>query len=155
MKRISMKRGTGSPSPAAGRHGLPVRYALPVLVVLLSLGPLWSCKDSITGEGPFDIVFPDSNISYNNLIQPLFNRGCALTGGCHAGDEPASGLSLETYQLTTDRVGIVVPGLPDESILQLRIDGRLTPRMPLNRPQLTDNQIRGIRQWILEGAINN
>lgn len=115
-----------------------------------------SCKDNIVDDGPFnEIVFPDSNISYNNLIQPLFDRACSFSGGCHAGEDPAAGLGTESYQRLTDRVGVVVPGSPDESILQLRIDGRLTPRMPLNRPALTDNQIRGIARWILEGAINN
>lgn len=140
-----------------GRHGLQAHLPGVALlaVVLLSLGSLWSCKDNITGEGPFDIVFPDSNISYNGLIQPLFDRGCAISGGCHAGEDPAAGLGMESYLRLTDRVGIVVPGSPDESLLQLRIDGRLNPRMPLNRPPLTDNQIRGIGRWILEGAINN
>jgi len=129
--------------------------AIMISIILIAMGSLFSCKDSITGEGPFDIVFPDSNISYNNLIQPLFDRGCALPGGCHAGDQPAADLGLESYLRLTDRVGIVVPGSPDESLLQLRIDGRLLPRMPLNRPVLTDNQIQGIRKWILEGALNN
>ena len=124
------------------------------LLILLMVAA-WACKDSITDNGPPDIVFPDSNISYNSLIQPLFNQACTFSGGCHGGEYPAASLSLESYQRLTDRVGIVVPGSPDESILQLRIDGRITPRMPLNRPVLTDNQINGIRRWIQEGAVNN
>ncbi len=131
------------------------RGSLLVGIALTALASLYSCKDNLTGAGPFDIVFPDSNISYNSLIQPLFDKGCALAGGCHAGDEPAADLGLESYQRLTDRVGIVVPGLPDESLLQLRIEGRIEPRMPLFRPALTDNQIQGIRRWILEGALNN
>ncbi|HLF15588.1 MAG TPA: c-type cytochrome domain-containing protein [Bacteroidota bacterium] len=130
--------------------------ALAACLLIVMIVAAWSCKDSITGEGPFnDIVFPDSNISYNALIQPLFNRACSFSGGCHAGEDPAASLSLESYQRLTERVGIVVPGSPDESILQLRIEGRITPRMPLNRPALTENQIRGIARWILEGGINN
>jgi hypothetical protein len=135
-----------------GRHLHPAVALLLVLLLVLA----WSCKDNITGEGPFtDIVFPDSNVSYNKNIQPLFDRACDFSGGCHGGEDPASALSLESYQRLTERVGIVVPGSPDESILQLRIDGRLNPRMPLNRPALTDNQIKGIARWILEGGINN
>jgi len=49
----------------------------------------------------------------------------------------------------------VIMGKPDESILVLRIEGRLLSRMPLNRPALTQNQINGIRTWIAEGALNN
>jgi hypothetical protein len=137
-------------APAAGR--LP---AVSACLLILLMVAAWSCKDNVTDNGPPDIVFPDSNVSYNGLIQPLFNQACTFTGGCHGGEDPAAALSLESYQRLTDRVGIVVPGSPDESILQLRIDGRLTPRMPLNRPVLTDNQINGIRVWILEGAVNN
>jgi hypothetical protein len=142
-----------TPRAETGRRSVTTLAACLLIVMIVAA---WSCKDSITGEGPFnDIVFPDSNISYNGLIQPLFNRACTFSGGCHAGEDPAAGLSLESYQRLTDRVGIVVPGSPDESILQLRIDGRLTPRMPLNRPALTENQVRGIARWILEGGINN
>jgi hypothetical protein len=139
-----------------GRQATPaLRGVVIIAVALIAVGSLFSCKDNITGEGPFDIVFPDSNISYNGLIQPLFDRGCAFSGGCHAGEDPAAALGLESYQRLTDRIGIVVPGSPDESLLLLRIDGRITPRMPLYRPPLTDNQIKGIRRWILEGALNN
>jgi hypothetical protein len=137
-------------APAAGRF--PAVSACLLIVLMAAAG---ACKDNITNDGPPNIVFPDSNISYNGLIQPLFNEACTFTGGCHGGEDPAAALSLESYQRLTDRVGIVVPGSPDESILQLRIEGGITPRMPLNRPVLTDNQIHGIRRWILEGAINN
>jgi len=140
------------PLPGTGRF---FRGSVLVCIALIALASLYSCKDNLTGTGPFDIVFPDSNISYNSVIQPLFDKGCALAGGCHAGDQPAADLGLESYQRLTDRVGIVVPGSPDESLLQLRIEGRIEPRMPLFRPALTDNQIQGIRRWILEGAINN
>lgn len=136
--------------PAAGR--LP---AISACLLILLMVAAWSCKDSITDGGPPDVVFPDSNVSYSAHVQPLFNQGCTFTGGCHGGEDPAAALSLESYQRLTDRLGIVVPGSPDESILQMRIEGTLTPRMPLNRPVLTDNQINGIRRWILEGAVNN
>jgi len=136
-------------------HGPAARGAILIAVIFTALTSFWSCKDNITGEGPFDIVFPDHDVSYNSLIQPLFDRACAFAGGCHGGDDPAAELSLESYLRLTTRVGIVIPGSPDESLLQLRIEGRVTPRMPLNRPALTDNQIQGIRTWISEGALNN
>jgi hypothetical protein len=134
----------------------PWRLLPPIVacaLILLTVA-FWSCKDSITE--PPDIVFPDSNISYNGLIQPLFNQTCALSGGCHAGEDPAAQLSLESYQRLTEKVGIVVPGDPLSSILYLRItETNPNLRMPLYRPALTENQIKGIAQWIREGAINN
>lgn len=142
-------------APQAGGADAGRLKSAAALFLVLLLVAASACKDSITDDGPFDIVFPDSNISYNGLVQPLFNRACTFSGGCHGGEDPATGLSLESYQRLTDRVGIVVPGAPDESVLVLRIQGSITPRMPLNRPALTENQIAGIRRWILEGAINN
>ena len=153
MKIFSSSNPRSHPTSPRGNSASPSFIACFVIVLIVAA---WSCKDSITDSGPFtDIVLPDSNVSYNGSIQPLFNRACTFAGGCHAGDAPAANLSLESYQRLTERVGIVVPGSPDESILQLRIDGRLTPRMPLNRPPLTPNQITGIAQWIREGGINN
>ena len=113
-----------------------------------------SCKDDITGQGPPDIVFPDSNISYGRYVQPLFDRSCAIPT-CHSGDMPAKGLSLESYQKATEHLGIIYPGQPDASLLVLRIQGTIQPRMPLYRDPLTTNQINGIRRWIYEGAYNN
>jgi hypothetical protein len=139
----------------SGRSTAGGAPAVTACLLILLMVAAWACKDNVTGTGPPSVVFPDSNISYHAQVQPLFDQGCTFTGGCHGGENPASGLSLESYQRLTERVGIVVPGVPDESILQLRIDGRLNPRMPLNRPVLTDNQIKGIRRWIFEGAINN
>ncbi|MGB9774390.1 MAG: c-type cytochrome domain-containing protein [Bacteroidota bacterium] len=100
------------------------------------------------------IVFPDKNISYSQSIQPLFDRTCALSN-CHDDITQASNLSLTSYNNATARPGIIIPGDPDHSILVERIDGRLSPRMPLYRDTLNANQIHGIRQWILEGARNN
>jgi mono/diheme cytochrome c family protein len=102
-----------------------------------------------------DVVFPPSNVSYGVHVQTLFNQTCTFSG-CHADNAPAAGLSLTTYdKLMFNDLQVVVREQPDQSILVLRIEGRLGARMPLNRPALTQNQINGIRTWIAEGALNN
>ncbi len=125
-------------------------------LIVLS-GVLLSCKDDLVDTGPIDIVFPDSNISYSRYVQPLFNRGCAIPGGCHAGEAPAADLSFESYQQATDRVGIIVPTDPNASYIIAKIEGRAAgSRMPPPpRSALSENQIKGMRRWILEGAQNN
>jgi hypothetical protein len=50
---------------------------------------------------------------------------------------------------------VVVRGEPDQSVLVFRIEGSLSPRMPLNLNALNQNQINGIRTWVAEGALNN
>jgi len=49
-------------------------------------------------------------------------------------------------------VNRVEPGQPDNSYLVQRIDGTVTPRMPLGGAPLSTEEIDAIRQWILDGA---
>ncbi len=100
------------------------------------------------------IVFPATNVSYGQHVQPLFNLTCAVSG-CHDDATKQSNLSLTSYVNATARPGIIVLGNPDASVLVQRIEGTIQPRMPFNRAPLNDNQIKGIRQWIKEGAKNN
>ncbi len=128
-----------------------------VLPSALLLVVCWSCKDTITGDGS-NIVFPDSNISYGKQVEPLFLSSCAIPG-CHteADMDNAGGLSLETYQDATSVPLIIIPKDTTNSQIVWSIEGTHgRPRMPpIGRPQLTTNQINGIKRWILEGAKNN
>lgn len=122
------------------------------IIVLLSL-ILVSCDDQI--NVPADEDIPDSNISYNKHIQPIFNVRCA-TAGCHDDQTKAAGLSLTTYQNTTANYVFVYPGNPDASLLVLSVEGRSTyPMPPPGRPPLSQKQIKAIRTWVKEGAKNN
>lgn len=117
----------------------------------------WACKDEVTdpeGGSPSDIVFPASNVSFQEHVQPLFNQTCALAG-CHD-DNQNERVRLTSYgNLVFANPPVLVEGTPDQSLLVLRIEGRLGQRMPLNRNPLNQNQINGIRAWVAEGARNN
>lgn len=130
------------------------------ILFLLGLAVLPGCKDDvITGPGgsPSDVIFPDSLVSYRDHVQVLFNQTCALAT-CHEGSTPAGDLNLTSYSNTMFGVNgapIVFVGNPDASPLVMRIQGTAGVRMPLNRNPLNENQINGIRKWILEGAQDN
>ncbi|MEK7671897.1 MAG: c-type cytochrome domain-containing protein [Bacteroidota bacterium] len=120
-----------------------------------------SCKKDdgpIGPDGsPSDVVFPSSNISYSQHVQPLFNQTCALVG-CHSQGESADRLKLDTYEnlrFGVRGLPVVIAGSPETSELVFRIEGRTGQRMPLNRNPLNQNQINGIRAWIAEGAKRN
>ena len=112
------------------------------------------CDDQVAGN---DLKIPDSNVSYSQHIQPLFNKACA-TSGCHDDITMADGISLTTWSGTTADPSVVFPGEPDNSKLVWAIEGRAgIPAMPPPGypAYLTENQINGIKTWIDEGAKNN
>jgi hypothetical protein len=120
-----------------------------MLALLLSSD---GCKDTGTTTAD-DIIFPDSNVSYTQHVQPLMALRCA-TYGCHDNTTRAGNLNLTTYMDMTSRPGIVVPKDSKSSLLMQRIDGRLphAANVPI---LLNQNQLNGIKRWIDEGAKYN
>jgi hypothetical protein len=138
---------------------MKVQMSLPTIIFVMTLLALTvSCKDdNPTGpEGsPSNIVFPTSNVSYSQHVQPLFTQACALAG-CHDAGTHPSPLKLTSWGEAVIAIpGVVVAGQPDQSTLVFRIEGRVGQRMPLNSNPLNQNQINGIRTWIAEGARQN
>ena len=115
---------------------------------------LWTCKDASTNTvSDIDkIVFPDSKISYNTTIQPLFNIGCAVNG-CHDVQTKASNLDLSDYTGIKQRFyDVVIVRDTIASRLIWYIDGRMVSSQ-WHRP-LNPNQVRGFKKWIMEDATN-
>jgi hypothetical protein len=116
------------------------------------------CKDqNPVGEGdsPSNVIVPISGVSYARQVQPLFNQTCAIVG-CHGDGTQTSALRLTSYDnLMYGGTLDVIRNQPDQSMLVMRIEGRVGERMPMNRRPLNQNQINGIRAWIGEGALNN
>ena len=129
----------------------PLLILAMVLVVAFGIS-LSACDDSGTRPGD-EIVFPDSDVSYAAHVQPFFNLRCA-NYGCHEDQTRAGNLSLTSYVSTTERPGVVVSGDADASLLMQKIDGRLPH--PIEVPIIiSENQLKGIRTWINEGAKHN
>lgn len=128
------------------------------VLLLLSLFLAGGCKDEnnpLDGDSPSNIVFPSSNVSYGQHVQPLFNQTCVLSG-CHGDGAQQSSLSLTSYdKLMFGGTLVVVRGQPEQSMLVMRIEGGVGARMPSDQRPLNQNQITGIRAWIGEGAKNN
>lgn len=128
------------------------RYTLPgVFIVLLFLSLIGnSCmENSITV--PNDIVFPDSNVSYVNHVEPLMKFTCAA-GGCHNVFDNKAGLALDTHHgLTLSSLGMVIPGKPEQSRL-IQILERKVPHSLIIDFRINDNQLKGLKTWIREGT---
>lgn len=109
-----------------------------------------SCDDT----GITEIIIPEENVDYSAHIQPLFNEHCN-NSGCHNSEDNAGGIRLTSYGELFAVPFLVIPGSPDESQLFLAVDGRSVNIMPPpygNSIPLSDNNIAGIKTWILEGA---
>ncbi len=90
------------------------------------------------------------SVDYESEIQPIFDNNC---GNCHLGNS-SGGLNLSTYENLmegSDDGAVVVPGNHEQSILWDEIN---TGDMPAgNNPELSDEEIDLIAQWIDEGAL--
>ncbi len=117
---------------------------------------------------PSDFLLALSTVSFAEHVQPVFASSCT---GCHDGTEPSVGLSLAAGAAYANTVGVpsselvamrrIEPDKPDESYLVRKLQGtHMTvggagKRMPIGIPPVAEQEIRLIRRWIAEGALNN
>ncbi len=128
------------------------------LTLILSSVSFISCDDTLTVQDVDNKIIPDKNVSFSQHIYPVLQVKCAFSG-CHASPNPESGLDLTTWANVTADPNVVFPGEPDLSRLVWAIEGNKPPIQPMppvgySRP-VTANQLKGIRTWIDEGALNN
>uniref|UniRef100_A0A7V3E6U3 Cytochrome C Planctomycete-type domain-containing protein n=1 Tax=Ignavibacterium album TaxID=591197 RepID=A0A7V3E6U3_9BACT len=125
-----------------------------ILILTLSL-LIVSCDDTITNQDIDNRIIPDANVSFSQHIYPVLQVKCF---SCHGNGGYEAGLDLTLRSRFVDG-RIVVPGDTLTSILVWRIDrpprAGFNPMPPEFMPQLTPNQIRGIKIWIAEGALDN
>ncbi|HTR82750.1 MAG TPA: hypothetical protein VMM58_14065 [Bacteroidota bacterium] len=121
-----------------------------VTTVVAGLLFISSCKDSSNPISNLDqIVFPDTGISYQKQVQVLFNVGCAYSG-CH--DASDKTLNLTVYGGWYSDPLVIIPKDTSKSRFVWNIEAKPgSAPMPPAKP-LSDNQINGLKRWILEGA---
>ena len=102
-----------------------------------------------------------STISYSKEIIPILQNHCLE---CHVPDAPgekASGLNMSTHQalMKGTKFGPVIkPGDSLSSTLLILVEGRADPSIKMphgDRPALSASEIKTLRQWIDQGAMNN
>jgi hypothetical protein len=123
------------------------------MIALATCAAFSSCDEGFV-TNPDQIIMPDSEVSFNRHIQPVFDLSCALSG-CHDEFTQAGGLSLRSYSDVLASPGLVSPGDSTASVLRQVVRGVL-PHIayPMNE-LLTENHKKGIAIWIQEGASNN
>jgi mono/diheme cytochrome c family protein len=128
-----------------------------LILIFLFASVFVGCKhDSLytpADEPPLEETECDPNMIYFvNDVLPIIQSNCAFSG-CHGGGSAADGIELSTYNGIMD---IVNPGNPNDSELYdviTETGGDIMPPSPY--APLSSEQIQTIREWILQGAVNN
>jgi len=122
---------------------------LSIIVIVFTLN---ACSDTII-TSPDQIVFPETNVSYQQQVRPLLELTCAFSG-CHDTETAVAGIDVTGYFQLTSRAGLIIPGRPDNSLLIQILEGKQGHLLTFQN-RISDAQKRGVRQWVLEGALNN
>jgi hypothetical protein len=112
------------------------------------------CKDSVTAADIDSRVMPQSNISFNVDLEPVFQLKCNGST-CHDDGTRAGGLSLTTCANAKSDPGNIAPFSSKTSRLVWAVEGQAgiqpMPPVGVNKP-FTSEQDRGLKKWIDEGA---
>lgn len=115
---------------------------------------LTACTGSTITQ-PQDVIFPDSNVSFIGHVQPFLAVTCA-NAGCHNDMAAAGGIRLTSrFHVLFDRPNLCVPSKPDESIIIQVLDGTMRHDIGDLQQRVSPAQIKGLRQWVIEGALDN
>jgi len=146
-----------------------IKFAI-ITLILMTIGGTMAtaCSSgSKTTTAAISTNTSSSEISYSKDIQPIFNSYCVV---CHQGAGQA-GLTLEPKLSYSNLVGMpstesatelrVKPGSPDQSYIIAKLQGTQVQaggsgaQMPYGAVPLSQAQIDLIRQWIMQGGLNN
>lgn len=103
----------------------------------------------------------EQKVSYSQDIIPVLQRYCME---CHVNNAPgqqASGLDMSTHQalMKGTKFGPVIKaGDSVSSTLVILVSGKADPSIKMphgDRPGLSEAEIKTLRQWIDQGALNN
>lgn len=131
-----------------------LRLVIILLVFIATCLFISNCGDSIVTPNR-EIDFPDSNVSYQNHVQPFLNLKCAYRY-CHSTEDKAGERIMTDYfsLFSTANVGLIIPNNPEESriiqILRANPMHRGTYEFP--KGYFSEDNIIGMVKWIDEGA---
>ncbi len=119
------------------------------LTVVMSLSAGVSAQEAKPAEGA------KPKITYQEHVLPIFREHCNT---CHGADQAKGGLALDTFAATM-RGGaggeVVFVGDLDSSRLWTLVSHKESPKMPPEQDRIADAKLNLIKQWILEGALEN
>lgn len=119
-----------------------------IIAILILTVMVFACDDLNTD--PSKIQFPEEEVSYQEHVQPFLTLNCGYIG-CH---DAGANIDMTQYFTLISVPGLVKPGNPDASQL-IQIIEEVQPHPIFYYRNITEDQERGMRQWVIEGALNN
>ncbi|TWT61910.1 c-type cytochrome domain-containing protein [Rubinisphaera italica] len=112
-----------------------------------------SAKNGGMKKPEITVAKPDGTetVSFTKDIAPMLVTFCH---GCHSGNNPASGLSVETFEkllIGGDSGEVLIPGELEDSRLFRLTGGLENPRMPQGQARITRKNYEDLKAWISEG----
>lgn len=121
----------------------------------------------LTTAAAFTATGAEVTISFERDVQSLLNNNCVF---CHMTGAESGNLNLEPGIAYDSLVGVdsrqsdlvrVKPEEPEASYLLHKLEGTHSQvggsggQMPLGGMPFNEDQLQVVRQWIMEGALNN
>lgn len=137
-----------------------------MVIVIVLTGLLVGCSDSGTNPKDKEFMFPDSMISFEQHVKPMFEAKCTSENACHSPGNLENALfytvllnrnQLVLHRLESGELLINLnddPDDPDNSLLYLILtEGYPYPEdaMPPDR-SLYSGELKGVKEWIRKGA---
>lgn len=117
-------------------------------------GGLVACSVEVGPDCPIvDVTGFGTSVSYASDIEPMLTSRCAA---CHDFVGPGSPPSYDRLLFDFGGFGYIRPFDLENSWIYQRVKSPpVGDRMPQGGPYFTDQEVDNVRQWILEGALEN
>lgn len=132
---------------------MSLKFIIIIFLSFITIAFLSMCNSDV---GPnANIVFPDKNVSFQGQVLPFLMIKCSFQG-CHSSNNMAGGIKLvDYYSLMAENATLAQPKDTVNSRLIILMDLRQPHNPQFGTAYFTDNEKKGIRRWILEGALAN
>ena len=119
-------------------------------------GPPVDLAGSTDGTGTDPIICDSDTVYFQQAVLPLIVSSCAIPG-CHDPGSNEDGVTLNNYQNIFNTGEIDPFDLDGSDLYEVITDSDPDDRMPPagEYPPLSSDEIAIIRNWILQGALNN
>jgi hypothetical protein len=137
------------PTPLRGRL-VWTALALFTLAALIISG----CNKDTTVYIPLTPPTINKTVLFSTDLVPLFKTNCALAN-CHASGGHVPNLESDNAYASLTTGNYISKTSPENSIIYLRLTGKLTPSMPMGAAPNPSNIEGLILAWIKQGAKKN